>query len=372
MRNGFLYEKVILPYKKGKNFKVPLYHNKGTSVTIFHSNELKAKKKRFSSSKNKQYVEFKINQDLDLDNNYFLEYNDNAVIKRVEIVFIKGDFYLDNNNIKKGVNSFHLSKAKDFKNPTIILKSSKTKTKIEYNNVDSSTISFDLNIKKKDTYSLLIKDGVKSDSIDLGWVGKEYNHANVLDFKIDLSYNKNNQKVRAFLTNRFPLQEDKILRFTGSLDKEVIWKKGKKEKEIFFQKQILKHEKLNFNINNYVFSKTLINSNFFPTKIVKTSKGIRLEKMSNVMLYLFVDGEKFTIPARTLEYELNWEGTKNFKLYYDDYLLTESNFARVKYIPELTIKSDPLKAELTHSYYEDVEITFKNIDKKIYYSFWKN
>lgn len=367
MRNGFLYENLVLPFVKGKYYKVPFYHNKMDSdgLAISYSDEMKVKRNRFSGSKKQQFVEFKFNEDIDLDNNYYLEYSGSGVShKKINIKFTEKEFYLNNVDIKKGINSFDLFKHKKFKNPILTLQSTKSKTKIDYKLIDDHSLSFKLDIDQKDDYKLLIKDGTKSLTIDLDWVGKTYNNADVLDFKLDIGYNKDSQKIKIILNNKYPLQEDKTLNFTGSLNKEVIWKKGKKTKEILFQKQILKFEKLNFSINNYVYCEYVINPEFFPTQISKTSKGIRFDKASNVNLVLTVDDTKHTIPARTLEYELIWSGEKEFKLSYDNHIITEKKISNDKFLPELSIKLQPLKAVISQPFYEDVIVEFKNVDKK--------
>ena len=107
MRNGFLYNKIVLPYKKDKYFKIPFYFKRDGNVSIFYNDEFKAKQKRFTKSNSKQYFEFKINEDLDLDNKYFLEYSGNAEFKMFyPFPFETMDAFLT--RIKDAKNSFIL------------------------------------------------------------------------------------------------------------------------------------------------------------------------------------------------------------------------------------------------------------------------
>lgn len=377
MMNGFLSNKQIFKFDKKKTYKVPIFYKKGqTHVNVTSSEGIDIKKSKMFISTKKQYVEFNINDKFDLNAEHFIKFNSKININininydQTNIKFIENIFQLNSNSIDMGNNNYNLYKSTKFKNPIIILKSSTKKSKIKYILSNDKSLSFDLKIDKKDDYTLIIKDGVKSQMINFDWVWVAQDKAlntDVIDFTVDTTYDSNSQKVKILLTNKYPLYKNIDLEFTGNLNKEVVWKKGEKIKEIFFQKQILKYEKLLFKINNNIYSKLAINPNFFPSKMSKTMNGIRFDKTLKRNLTLIVDNnidEKLTIQEKSIEYNINWEGKKNFKVYFDNILLFDQDINNGKYLPDLHLVNNPLKAVISHPYYEDVLIEFKGIDKK--------
>ena len=203
MKNGFLSNKQIFKYDKKKTYKVAMFYKSGqTHANITSSDGIDIIKSKIYISTKKQYVEFNINDKFDLNTEHFIKFNSNININydQTNIQFIENTFQLNSNSIDQGNNNYKLYKSTKFKNPIIILQSSTNKSKIKYILSNDNTLSFNFKIDKKDNYCLIIKDGVKSQSIDFGWVGQDkVLNTDVIDFTVDTSYNSNSQKIKIIL-----------------------------------------------------------------------------------------------------------------------------------------------------------------------------
>jgi hypothetical protein len=361
IKNGFIKENTSIEYEEDKIYKIPFYNKGQHFVNITSSSNITIVDGfKFKYSNLKQHVSFKITGDITQP--LYLNYNSEGKYTKIYInIKETNTFSLNKSFIKEGQNIYVIKKNSQFKSPKVILQTNKgsrtVKTDVFYDEV-----KFKINASEKGIHKIRIKDGLKTKQFVLNWGGKQKSE-DVIDYDIKYSYASGKIKMILTSKNRTP-KSDFVLSVSGDLNDDFVWKKGNKTKEIIFAHQILKTKILNFNINGMSYTTNIINKSYFPSKIAKTKNGIRFEKPTPEEMILKIDDVTYTVPPKVMNYDINWEGKKMFKLYYKNILLVRQKLTKEKYLPELYVVNNPLKIKLSHRYYEDVKVTFADSESK--------
>lgn len=275
----------------------------------------------------------------------------------------RNKFILDNSEIGLGDNRIVISKFNnnDFNNPVVKLISNNLKTIVDFTMIDSQNLVIQLNLDSKKEYKLLVKDGLKSQTFDLEFTSV-VKKTNIVNFTIEEFYKKG--KLFFTLRNETELVKDLVLVFEGDLNKTIIWKKGTKEVNVNFVKQIIGYDTLKFTINKKPYYKTVINPERFPSVLIKTNEGVRTDKYCQYDLVLKTDTSEHVLKGGESEVRFNLDSIKFMKLYFRDKLLFEQYLTKTKFIPTVSIVDSPLRLKLNQPYYEDVTVTLKGMEGK--------
>ena len=268
-------------------------------------------------------------------------------------------FELSSNNIMLGINNIILSKKYDFKSPTIKLISNNIKSDIDYVFLDKKRLQLSFNVDKAREYKLYIKDGLKSETFNLKLNKEE--QKNTLFFKVEEFYKKG--KIYFTLISDTPMVKDYELSFEGDISKKVIWRAGETILNVNFVYQIIGFKLLNFKINGYKYTKFILDNSKFPSNLIKTKNGIRLNTHCIYDLKIKTNLEEAIIKKGNIESIINLDGVHYIQVYFKDKLLFEQYLKDSKFLPKLTITSNPLGIKLSQPYLEDVHIQLDNFDK---------
>lgn len=361
IKNGFISENIVIEYEDDKLYKASFYNKGNNFVNITSSDNIQIVNSfKFKPSNLKQNVSFKLIGDIKKP--LYLIFNSNGKYTKLNINLKENNtFILNKFFIREGDNYYTIEKKSNFLDPKLILITNKGSRKLKYTQ-DVKNIYFKINAVENLNYQIRIKDGLKTKKFKLKWYSKEKTKS---DFKYDLKISYQNGRIYILLKSlNDTLKSDLLLNVNGDLKEDFIWKKGEKEKTLSFPHQILKWENFSFNINGEFYNKTIINKKYFPTKIAKTKNGIRFEKPTPEELVLNIGDINYIVPAKVINYDINWEGKKMFKLYFKNVLLVRQKLKKEKYLPELYILNNPLRLKISHRYYDDVKVTFSDNDMK--------
>jgi hypothetical protein len=277
----------------------------------------------------------------------------------------RNKFELSNTKLGLGYNKIIITKPKSgvFNNPIIKLVSNNLKTVVEYSIIDSLSVVVEFNIDSSKDYKLIVKDGLKTQVFDLEYISNVINKKE-FSYSIEEFYKKG--KIFLSLKSETETKEDLNISFSGDLEKNIVWKKGTKEVNVNFVKQVIGYKVLKFNINGNSYTKTIINSELFPKNLVKTKDGIRLNSYCQHDLVLKTDLQEYLIKSGETNISLNLDldSISYLKLYFQDKLLFEQKLTKSKFLPLVTIVDSPLRLKLNQPYYEDVIIKLKEFDNK--------
>lgn len=258
----------------------------------------------------------------------------------------KTKYSLDKKTVTIGYNEIFITKKTFFKTPIVKLISNNIKSDVYYEILNMSKIKVNFNLDTKKQYKLSIQDGLKTEIFDLDFTDV------IIEDKLDLDFDVNYKNGKLFFKLFSNITKDTTITFEGDINKTIIWKPNT-DLNVNFVYQILGFKMLNFKINNIEYKKLIIDRDKFPNAIIKTTNGIRIDKVCQYDL--MINDTLLKAGETTIKTNSN-----TFKVMFKDILLFEQTIT-TKFQPIVTLVNNPLRLKLNQPYYEDVSVVLNDV-----------
>jgi hypothetical protein len=362
MNKGFLNKLKYVRLDRDVINSLDIINNGNKSIKIkSNSRDIKILTSVIEPSDVIQTIHFVVSVDKkDIDLNYkiyFDEYNNDNIVD-IKFYSDKDRWTISSNDLEYGkINTFELFKNTFVKsNIKIFLIEGSDKREIKKN---GDKISFF--VKKNIDYSILIKEGVYKQEIKLS--NEKVISDDVLDFEISSKYKKG--KAIFKFVNNTPMSKDLEINITGDITNKKILRRG--YSEFFIEELVVINTYKSFMIyvNNKPYSVLVCNPDFFPSDIVKTNNGVRLNKTCKESLIIKTEDKETKVLPGTKDINMIWEGVKEFELLFNNVSLCKRKLNYERDLPKLYLLSNPMRIKLSKKSLQEIIVKFKGSDRKI-------